>query len=282
MAAVSLRLVAALLLGAASAGAGREVRIVSQTVGTDEALLAVADPAQIAALSPLARDPEFSAVARQAQAYPALVANGDAESVLKYHPTVVLCADYSRIELISQLRTAGVRVIVFDRYASLEDAYAMLRRIADEAGHPERAAATIGVCERRTAQLRERLRGCRPVNVIAPSTYDLVPGAGTTFQDLCDHAGANNLVASLGHVQGYARPPAERMLAWPIDELVLGGTSLDAALAPFLALPPYAYLAAVKSRRAVLLPPWVLGCVSYRRVDGYDALARALHPEAWR
>lgn len=282
MAAVSLRLLAALLLGAASAGAGREVRVVSQTVGTDETLLAVADPAQIAALSPLARDPEFSAVAREAKAYPVLVANGDAESVLRYHPSVVLCADYSRIELVSQLRTAGVRVIVFDRYASLEDAYAMLGRIAEEVGHPERAAATIAACERRTAQLRERLRGCRPVNVIAPSTYDLVPGSGTTFQDLCDHAGANNLVASLGHVRGYARPPSERMLTWPIDELVLGGTNLDAALAPFLALPPYAYLDAVKSRRAVLLPPWVLGCVSYRRVDGYDALARALHPEAWQ
>lgn len=281
MAALMVRLLPALLLlsGAAAAPA---VRVVSQTVGTDEALLAVADPGQIAALSPLARDPQFSAVAREAAAYPVLAPNGDAESVLKYHPTLVLCADYSRIELVSQLRTAGVRVIVFDRYATLEDAYATLRRVAAEVGAPQRAAAIVAACERRTEALRRRLRGLRLVNVIAPSTYDLVPGDGTTFQDLCDHAGANNLVASLGGVHGYAPPPSERMLAWPIDEVVLGGTDLDAALAPFLTLPPYAYLSAVKSRRAVLVPPWVLGCVSYRRVDGYYALARALHPEAWR
>ncbi|HVW22476.1 MAG TPA: ABC transporter substrate-binding protein [Opitutaceae bacterium] len=256
------------------------VRVVSQTVGTDEALLAVAEPDQIAALSPLAHDPEFSAAARESARYPVIRVGGDAESVLRYRPTVVLCADYSRIELVSQLRTAGARVIVFDRYATLEDSYDMLRRIAAElgGGAPARAEAVVAQCRRRVEELRRDLRGVKPVRVLTPSTYGLIPGAGTTFQDLCQHAGADNLAASLGRLRGNAPPPSERLLTWPVDELVLGGSSLPKALAPFRTLPPYAYLPAVREGRAVLLPPWVLGCTSYRRVDGYYLLARALHP----
>ena len=57
------------LIGAAVAwGAPAPVRVVSQTVGTDELLLALAAPDQIAALSHLARNPVFSTTAEQAEA----------------------------------------------------------------------------------------------------------------------------------------------------------------------------------------------------------------------
>ena len=269
---------ALLIVGSAAAS---EVRIVSQTVGTDEALLALADPGQIAALSPLAHDPHFCADARNAAPYPVLRVGGDAESVLQYHPTVVLCADYSRIELVSQLRTAGARVVVFDRYATLEDAFDMLRRVAGELGGaaPARADRIIADCRRQVADLQRQLRGVKPVRVLTPSTYGMIPGSDTTFEDLCEHAGAINLAATVGHLHGNAAPPGEQLLTWPVDQVVVEGTSLEEALAPYRKLPPYAYLPAIRENRAVLLPPWVLGCVSYRRVEGYWLLARALHPE---
>jgi len=197
------------------------VRVVSQTVGTDEMLIALADPGQIAALSKLAADPEFSAVAAQAAGYPRLEPNGDAESVLRYRPTLVLCANYSRAELVT------------------------------------------------------------PARVIAPSVYGAIPGADTTFQDLCDHAGAINLAATLGHLRGHAPPPVEQMLTWPVDEVVLGGWNAGEALAPFRQLSPYEYMDAVKSGRVALVKPYQLSCVSFHRVDGYEALARALHPGAF-
>ncbi len=255
-----------------------DVRVVSQTVGTDEALLALAAPSQIAALSPLAHDPAFSAAAREAAPYPCLVANGDAESVLRFHPTLVLCADYSRAELVSQLRASGVRVVVFDRYATLEDSYVTLRRIAAEIGAADRAEQVIAAARQVAADLARRLAGVHSVRVLAPSIYGAVPGEDTTFNDLCVHAGADNLAASLGRWRGNRPPPAEQILTWPVDQLVLGGESIAATLAPFRKLPPYAYLPSVAAGRAVVVPAWVMGCVSYRRVEGYVALARALHP----
>jgi iron complex transport system substrate-binding protein len=281
---VAAALAAAALVAVARAVEGAAVspvRVVSQTVGTDEMLIALADAAQIAALSKLAGDPEFSAVAAEAAGYPRLEPNGDAESVLRYRPTLVLCANYSRPELVAQLRRAGVRVLVFADYTSIDDAYANLRRLARELGAEARAERLIAGCRLRMDRLSRALRGVKPARVIAPSVYGVIPGADTTFQDLCDHAGAINLAATLGHLRGHAPPPVEQMLSWPVDWVVLGGRNAGEALAPFRQLSPYEYMDAVKSGRVALLKPYLLSCVSFRRIDGYEALARALHPGAF-
>ena len=95
-----------------SVSRAESVRVVSQTVGSDELLLAIAAPAQIAALSHISTETQFSAVAEEARQYPQ-IAMGDAETILKYHPTLVLGADYSRGELLDQIERAGVKVIRF-------------------------------------------------------------------------------------------------------------------------------------------------------------------------
>ncbi|MFI5356848.1 MAG: ABC transporter substrate-binding protein [Opitutales bacterium] len=269
------------LAGAVLRAAPAAVRVVSQTVGTDEMLLALADPAQIAALSPLARDPEFSGIATAAAAYPILSADGDAESVLRYRPTLVLCADYSRPELVAQLRRAGTRVVIFDHYLTLEDTYANLRWLARELGQEERGEALIAACEERVRALAARLQGRPRARVIAPSVYGFIPGTRTTFQDLCDHAGAENVAATLGHLVGHAPQPSEQMLTWPLDWVVLGGTDAKTALAPLRALPPYQFMPVVRAGQVALLPPYLLSCVSQYRIRGYEILARALHPEAF-
>lgn len=258
------------------------LRVVSQTVGTDELLLALAEPAQIAALSHLARSAEYSAVVQEAQAYPS-IEQGDAETILKYRPTLVLAADYSRAELLTQIERAGVRVLRLEHYATLDDAYANLRLVAATLGGaaPARAEALIADCAGRVQALARRLAGVRPVRVIAPSTYGVIGGAGTTFQDLCDHAGADNLAATLGGLTGHAAPPVEQMLTWPIERVVVAAVTVDAALAPYLKLPPYAFMPAVRERRVTLIAPYMLSSVSHHRIEGYETLAHALHPEVF-
>ena len=258
-----------------------QMRVVSQTVGNDELLLAVAAPGQIAALSHLARDPDFSGVIAQAAAHPQLAKDATAESIIAHAPTLVLFNDYSRPELVLQIQRAGVRVLMISKYHTPDDAYASLRLIARELGPDAeaRAEAVIADCRRRVAALREKLAGAKPVRVIAPSIYGVIPGAQSTFQDLCDHAAAENLAATLGGLVGHQPPPSEKMLAWPVDKVVLIGKTTDAALAPFRKLPPYQYMPAVRESRVALLEPWQLACVSHLRVDAYERLARELHPE---
>lgn len=272
-----------LLIGRAWADPAQRIRVVSQTVGTDEILLVVAAPEQIAALSHLARDANFSATATEAANYPQ-IEKGDAETILKFKPTLVLAANYSRAELIENVRRAGVRVLVFDRYETIEDSFANLRLLGRELG-PEataRAEQVIAEIQGRLSRLREKLRGLPPVRVIAPSTYGVIPGDATTFQDLCDHAGATNLAATLGHLHGHQAPPNEQMLGWPIDKIVVAGATRDEALAPIRRLPPYQFMAAVRESRVALIDPYMLSSVSQYRIQGYERLARELHPEAFR
>ncbi len=171
--------------------------------------------------------------------------------------------------------------LTFDHYDTLEETYANLRTLAHALGAEDRAKKLIATCQARVADLEQRLAHVQPVRVIAPSTYGLIPGRDTTFQDLCDHAGAENLAATLGGLRGHARPPSEQMLTWLVDRLVLGGTNLDEAIAVFARVPPYEFMPAFKQRRVVLLEPYMLSCVSHRRIDGYEMLARALHPEVF-
>jgi iron complex transport system substrate-binding protein len=196
----------------------------------------------------------------------------------------VLCADYSRVELVEGLKRSGVRVIVFDHYHTLDDAYANLRLLGRELGPAAvaRADRIIADCQARVRVLEGKLAKVRPVRVIAPSTYGVIGGADTTFQDLCDHAGAINLAATLGGLRGHQPPPNEQMLTWPIDRVVVAGDDKESALQPFLTLPPYQFMAAIKERRAALIVPYMLSCVTHRRIDGYECLARALHPEVFK
>jgi len=271
------------LLASAALWAGPPaVRVVSQTVGTDELLLALAEPGQIAALSPLARNPDFSAVAAEAAKYPLLVADGDAESILRYGPTVVLCADYSRPELVAQLRRSGAHVEVFDHYLTLEDTYENIRRVARVLGKESRGEQLIADCQARVRALQTRLAGVKPARVIAPSTYGLIPGAGTTFQDLCDHVVAENLAFTQAHLVGHAPQPSEQMLSWQLDYVIVAGTDLKSAMAPLRETMPYQLMEVVRAGRAVLLPPYLISCVSHHRIAGYEIVARALHPEAFK
>ncbi len=257
------------------------LRIVSQTVGTDELLLALAEPEQVAALSHLSRESVYSAVAAQAAAYPKLERTADAEAILSHRPTLVLFADYSREELVRQVERTGTPILVFRQYKTLEDAYTNLRLLGAAMGPmaTQRAEQLIAQCQERVTRLQIALQGATPVKVIAPSTYGVIPGADTTFADLCAYACAENLADTRGHLVGHAAPPVESMLTWPIQKVVVAGENSDSALEPFIKLPPYSFLPAVREKRVALIEPYQLSSVSHHRIEGYERLARELHPE---
>ena len=276
------RWIACLLLAALPLLATRPLRVVSQSVGTDELLLALADPGQIAALSHISHQAEFSPVAAEATRYPALH-DSDAESVLRFRPDLVLAASFTRPETLVLLRRAGVRLLVLDRFDSLEDVYASLRILGRELGQEARAEALIATCRGRVEALAARLKGVRPVRVLTAGTYPFTSGAGTTFQDFCDHAGALNVAAEAG-LKGHAPTPSERLLTWNVEVLVVSGDRPDGSdiRARLADIPHFRALTAFKSGRLVVIPGPLMSCLSHHRIEAYELLARALHPERFR
>ena len=272
------RLVAFLLVLALPLLAARPQRVVSQTVGTDELLLALADPGQIAALSHISHDAQFSPVAEEARRYPA-IKDSDAESVLRYRPDLVLAASFTRPETLALLKRAGVRLVVMDRFDTLEDVYISIRILGRELGQEARAEALIKQCQGRVGALSAKLKGARPVRVLSAGVYPFTSGAGTTFQDLCEHAGAINVATEAG-LKGHAPTPSEKLLVWNVEVLVASGdNNMQARLAE---IPHYRLLPAFRAGRVVAIPSPMMSSISHHRIEAYEALARALHPERFR
>ena len=272
------RLFAFLLMLALPLLAARPQRVVSQAVGTDELLLALADPGQIAALCHISHDARFSPVADDAKRFPA-IKDSDAESVLRFRPDLVLAASFTRPETLALLRRAGVRLVVLDRFDTLEDVYASLRILGRELGQEPRAETLIAQCRGRVDALAAELKGVKLVRVLSAGIYPFTSGAGTTFQDLCDHAGALNVAAEAG-LRGHAPTPSERLLVWNVEVLVAAGEGdVRARLGE---ISHYRVLPAFKAGRLVVLPGPMMSSVSHHRIAAYEALARALHPERFK
>ena len=259
---------------------GGPARVVSQTVGTDELLMALADPGQIAALSHLARDGRYSASPQAAAKFPCL-RNGEAEDVLRFRPDLVLVAAWTQAVTVALLRRAKVQVLFIERYETLDDLYDNARRIGQALGRSARAQELISSWQARVRELERRLKGVKPARVLAVGFYPFTAGSGTTFQDICDHAGAVNVAAEAG-LKGHAPTPNEKALAWKIDRLVAPGEDgLDMA-ARLRELAPYKFMPAFRQGHLLQMPGALMASTSQTRLDAYEWLARALHPEAFR
>ena len=115
-----MRALLAFLLAMTALWAVPPQRVVSQTVGTDDLLLALAAPGQIAALSHLARDERYSPSFQEARKVPCLT-NGEAEDILRHKPDLVLAASYTQPEVLNLLRRAQVSLLLIEKFESLED-----------------------------------------------------------------------------------------------------------------------------------------------------------------
>ena len=275
-----MRLLFAFLLALAALFAGPPRRVVSQTVGTDDLLLALAAPGQIAGLSHLARDERYSPSFKEARGVPCLT-NGEAEDVLRLRPDLVLAAPYTQPEVLKLLRRAKVEVLVLDHFETLEDLYANARRVGKALGREAKAQELTARWRQRVEALRIRLQGVKPVRVLAVGLYPFTAGSGTTFQDLCDHAGAVNVAAEAG-LAGHVPTPEEKVLSWRTEVLVAPGESGLDMMARLKELPPYKFLPALKQGRVVVLPGSLMAATSQARIDGYEQLAKGLHPERFR
>lgn len=255
-------------------------RVVSQTVGTDELLIDLCEPHRIAALSFLSKNPSYSDVVIAAQRFPQ-IQDGSAEQILKYKPDLVLFSNYSRPELVEQIKRAGIPILVFDRFNTLEDVYRNIRILGTALGRTKAAESLIRQCEDRVTALRSRLQGVVPRRVLAPSSYHYLAGSQTTFQDLCDHAGAINVAGEAG-LRGHSPTPTETLMRWKVDYLVISDIEVPEKLATLRKHPSFGALSATQAGRVILLPEVLLSSVSHRRIRGYELMAQQLHPESFR
>lgn len=211
------------LLGAAPAPVAPK-RVVSLNMCADQLLVALADPGQIAALTEWARDPELSAVAVQARAFP--FTHRTAEEVMALRPDLVIGAPFRTKAVLAPLKAQGVRMVELPKGEGVEGIEASITTIADAVGHPGRGRELIAGMRRDLARI-----GPPPGRGRIAAYYQrngFLTGTGTRVDDMMQRVGLVNLAGKLGR-PALSRLSLEEMALARPDFLVMdGGTRVVA------------------------------------------------------
>jgi len=224
-------------------------RVVSYNACADQLLLALADPAQIAALSPYAVDSTVSVLADKARAFPRI--DFQAESIIPLNPDLVLVGPQFGLVTRPILQALGFRVVPVDVVNTLEAARAQIRSVADLLGHPERGEALV-------AELDAALKRLAAAPHPPSSTALLVENGGYTI-------GPDSLASALMGLAGFTPPPGapsgfggvvplEKLVALRPDYLVTSSVLEQANGQGALYLTHPALRALYPPARRILLP----------------------------
>lgn len=261
----------AVAVAAAAGVADTPWRIASFNVCADQLVVALADPDQIVALSPNARDPTISTIADQGLPYPLL--GRLAESVVPLKPDVILVGPWDRPVTQQMLRALGFRLVSVDIVNDLPSAIAQIREIAKLIGHPERGEALIEKIE----AARRRLAAVpRPKS----SSALLIGNSGYTV-------GPDSLAGALLREAGLAPPPGapagyggyvplEKLIMLRPDFLVMASAieTPDGQGALYLTHP--ALRALYPADKRIVLPSRFTLCAGPSLIGAFDYLTDVL------
>ena len=253
-------------------------RIVSQTLATDEILLAICPSERIVGLSNLAGDENYSNVVEEARSVSGRTTQG-AEQILQLQPDLIFVASYSRAETVQLLRASRAPVFRFANFDSIEDIKGNVRTVGYATDNDAQAEAVIGQMEESLAAVRAHVpRDRPPLHVMSFGQSGYTAGANTTFDDMVRAAGAVN-VAAEGGITGFAKVSVEKVIDWQPDFIVAGANrgEIEGVRRSLLADPVVATSRAGRAGQVIVIDNRHFLTVSQYVVRGVEDLAGGLY-----
>jgi iron complex transport system substrate-binding protein len=197
---VTARLLAAALAAATVAASPtmsmeRPARVVSLNMCTDQLLLDLAQPDQIAGLSPFAGNPSMSWAASRSTALPLL--SGTAEEVMLIRPDLVVAGRFTKRATREFIRERGIPVEEFDVAGTLADTREQISRFGEITGARDKARRRIAEIDAAEADLRAAAVSSR-LRVLPLSRRGWASGRETLMADLLAMAGLDNAAGEIG------------------------------------------------------------------------------------
>ncbi len=255
----------------AAVAAATPQRVVSINLCTDELLLTLADPGQIAALSTYAADERLSFLADRAKAFRHDAA--EAETVVGLDPDLVLAGKFTKRDTRDMLKRLGFRVVELDPARSIGDSIAAIRQVAELVGHPERGEALVAEIEasRQQAVSAVAARPARPT-VVFYQRRGYVTGDKTLTSELLADVGLHNAAGGLtGGSGGFV--PLERLVSEPPDFLIVSSAATPAEDQGSALLAHPALLRLFPPEKRIALPDRLTVCGGPSLPAAFDWLA---------
>ncbi len=210
---------AALLYGAGFAVAQSQppARVISINMCTDQLLLDMAAPGQIAGLSPFAADAARSFMFERAQGLPIL--SGTAEEVMILAPDLVVSGTFTKRATREFIRARGVNLEEFAPVRTLAETKRQITRFGEITGAQAKAASRnaeldAALAELRAAASKQKLR------VLPLARRGWVSGSSSLMSELLTQAGLINVADELGIRTG-GRTTLEAIIILKPDALLI-------------------------------------------------------------
>jgi iron complex transport system substrate-binding protein len=271
-------------------GLGRQVslqasaqKIVSLSPPVTEMLFAVGAGEQV-----IGRD-TFSDYPASAKALPDIggsFGKYSLETIVSLAPDLVIAGQINTPELVQSLEDLGLKVYYLANPANLDGTYSALQTLGTLSGHATEADKLVKGLTARADAVKAALKD---VSNKSNVYYELdatdpakpyTPGPGTFYTALIEAAGGVNIGASLSG--DWAQIGLEALLTRDPDLILLGDAMWGVTPQSVALRPGWEALTAVKEGRVLPFDDNLIARIGPRQLDGLEALARILHPEAFK
>jgi len=269
-------------------GLGRELtlaaparRIVSLAPSNTEILFSIGAGGQVVGRDELS---DYPAEAFNVTSVGSVYGTINLEAIVALDPDLVLLSELNPAEQIAALENAGLTTYLVPNPLDFEDLYANLSTIGQLAGHKEEATALTAALRQRVASIEAQVVGTSPVRVYyeVDGSNPLAPwttGRGT-FQDyLVARSGGVNVVSEL---DGWAQISLEKLIELDPQVIVFGaGPYVPTTVESLASRDGWQDITALAKGAIYAIDTNWIDRPGPRLVDAYEAMARAIHPEAF-
>ncbi len=161
-------------------------RVVSMSLCTDQLLLWLAEPEQVAAVSYLAHDPMYSHFAHKAKMVQPHRA--DVETIMSLQPDLVLASRFERSQATAMLQRLGVNVVVIDSPLNVDQMDDFILNVANAIGQRDKAQTELAEMQRRLQDL-SRVTANRTMLAVSLSANGYQQGRDSLHNQLLHLAG---------------------------------------------------------------------------------------------
>jgi iron complex transport system substrate-binding protein len=258
---------------------GPAKRIVSLTPATTEILFAIGAGSRV-----FGRD-SFSDYPTEAGTVADIggsMGKYNTEAIVSLQPDLVVAGGINPPELVASLENLGLTVYFLANPTTLDELYTSISIIGSLTGNESGAADVVTSMDAKAKEVDARLAGIteRPVVYYELDATPFTAGPGTFVDQLITRAGGTNFGAKMD--SAWAQISLEQLLLSDPAFIILGDSAYGETAATVSARPGWNALTAVKNQKIFPFDDNLVSRPGPRHVDGLEALARLIHPEAFK
>lgn len=180
-------------------------RILTLSMSTDEIVLGLVPPSDMAACNSLLDDPVSSNVTNLSAQIEKKITYPSAEEIAALNPDLVIIPDWGDLSRVDALRDLGIPVVVCEAGRDLPSIESSIRRIAAAVGESQRGETLIAQMQDKLDEIQAKVETIPPwerKSVVLISLMKTYGGKNSSFDAACQLAGVTNGRAAAGIEDG--------------------------------------------------------------------------------